>query len=168
MTDNIQGMPRRDFLSKAWTGLVALAAAGTGYMGLRFLTSQITEGEFGGVVTAGAVDEFPTNTVTAFPNARFYLIRGEDGGFLALYHKCTHLACVVLWHEVNSEFYCPCHGSRFQPDGTVLNRPAVRSLTRFPVTFRDRYVHIDTGTPIERDGVDTADIAYPDEQGAAS
>jgi cytochrome b6-f complex iron-sulfur subunit len=138
-----------------------LAALGTGYVGLRYLTSQTSESEFGSVIIAGEVADFPPGTVTAFPNGKFYLARGADGGFLALYQKCTHLACVVLWHETDGQFYCPCHGSRFLADGTVLNRPATRSLTRFPVRFDGDAVSVDTGTPIERDTVTAEDIAYP-------
>jgi cytochrome b6-f complex iron-sulfur subunit len=167
MTKAITGLPRRDFLGLAWAGLGLLSAAGTGYIGLRFLTSQATEGEFGSVITVGRVDDFPPHTVTAFPNAKFYLARRDDGGFLALSHKCTHLACVVLWHEAEGRFYCPCHGSRFEQEGTVLNRPASRPLARFPVVFDDQYVLVDTGTLIERDRVEAEDAAYPAEQEAA-
>lgn len=161
-------MPRRDFLTTAWTGLILLAAAGTGYVGLRFLTSQPTKGEFGGIITAGIVDDFAPNTVTAFPSAKFYLVRGDDGGFLALYHKCTHLACVLLWREAEHQFYCPCHGSRFCSDGAVLNHPATETLARFPISFEDNYVLVDTSVPIARDRVDKSDIVYPDKQEAAS
>jgi cytochrome b6-f complex iron-sulfur subunit len=168
MTKESFNIPRRDFLGRAWAGLGLLAAVATGYIGLRYLTSQTTEDEFGRVITAGLVGDFPPNTVTAFPNGKFYLARRDDGGFLALHHKCTHLACVVLWREAERQFYCPCHGSRFQPDGTVLNRPASRSLARFPIGFEDNYVLVDTSTLIKRDRVDAGDVAYPAEQGAAT
>ncbi|MBZ0291097.1 MAG: Rieske 2Fe-2S domain-containing protein [Anaerolineae bacterium] len=156
-------MPRRDFLSRVWAGLGLAAAAGSGYVGLRFLASQTAEGNFGGVVTAGMVEDFPLNTVTPFPNARFFLVRQDDGGFLALYHKCTHLACTLLWRETDDEFYCPCHGSRFQADGRVHNRPASRSLSCFPVSFEGDTVLVDTGSLIERDQVEPGDIVYPSE-----
>ena len=161
-------MPRRDFLSRLWAGLGVLAASVTGYIGLRFLASQTSGDEFGGVITVGAVDDFLPGTVTAFSSGRFYLARMADGGFLALHFRCTHLACVVLWHEAEGQFYCPCHGSRFHRDGTVLNRPALRSLRRFPVTFEDGQVLVNTGTLIERDTVQASDVAYPDSQGTES
>jgi glycine/D-amino acid oxidase-like deaminating enzyme/nitrite reductase/ring-hydroxylating ferredoxin subunit len=41
---------------------------------------------------------------------------------------CPHLGCVVHWNPVESSWDCPCHGSRFDPLGKVLNGPANRDL----------------------------------------
>ncbi len=155
------GATRRDFLKLAWGALGTAAAVGAGYVTLRFLASRVGQGDFGGPVTAGLIDDFPPGTVTPFPAGQFYLVRGDDGGFLALYRKCTHLDCVVLWDEEGRRFHCPCHGSRFEPDGAVLNPPAPRPLARFPVTFGDGKVIVDTGALIERPTVGPDEIAYP-------
>jgi Rieske Fe-S protein len=51
------------------------------------------------VIVAGPVDRFALGSVTPFAEGRFYLARDEDGGFLALHRKCTHLGCSVPWNE---------------------------------------------------------------------
>ena len=73
--------------------------------------------------------------VTAFPGGRFYLVRLQDGGFLALSSTCTHLECSVPWSEKERKFPCPCHGSVFDITGQVLSPPAPRALDLFPVSI---------------------------------
>lgn len=43
---------------------------------------------------------------------------------------CTHLGGIVNWNDVDEAWECPLHGSRFAPDGTMLEGPATRDLTR--------------------------------------
>ncbi len=151
---------RRDFLKLAWGAAGTLALLEAGGVALTFLSPRVAEGEFGSVFTAGAVEDFPPGSVTAFNNGRFYLVRMEDGGFLALYRKCTHLGCAVPWDQAVGQFVCPCHGSVFETDGQVLNPPAPRPLDRFPVLIEDGQVKVDTGTVIERDHASPDDLVY--------
>jgi cytochrome b6-f complex iron-sulfur subunit len=94
------------------------------------------------------------------PNGRFYVSRLPDGGFLALYQRCTHLGCSVPWDQVEERFVCPCHSSQFTPDGAVLNPPAPRPLDLFSVRIADGRVLVDTGKPLARQAFDLSQVVY--------
>lgn len=42
---------------------------------------------------------------------------------------CPHLGGIVNWNDADKSWECPLHGSRFAPDGTLLEGPATRGLT---------------------------------------
>jgi hypothetical protein len=42
---------------------------------------------------------------------------------------CPHLGGIVNWNDADESWECPLHGSRFAPDGTLLEGPATRNLT---------------------------------------
>ncbi|HYO99117.1 MAG TPA: Rieske 2Fe-2S domain-containing protein, partial [Pyrinomonadaceae bacterium] len=54
--------------------------------------------------------------------------RDESGALHERSAICTHLGCVVQWNSTEKTFDCPCHGSRFQTDGHVVNGPAINPL----------------------------------------
>lgn len=125
---------RRRFFSNAWTvaawGISSLALAGVaGMLGLvagrardLVLTPELlSRGGLDGGVQIGGV-----------------LIRVVDGTPTALSLRCTHLGCRVRQEKAAAGgqaagFTCPCHGSRFDAEGTVVAGPASRPLARLPV-----------------------------------
>jgi glycine/D-amino acid oxidase-like deaminating enzyme/nitrite reductase/ring-hydroxylating ferredoxin subunit len=54
--------------------------------------------------------------------------RDDDGHLHAVSARCTHMSCLVTWNRAERSWDCPCHGSRFDVDGRVLQGPAVRPL----------------------------------------
>jgi Rieske Fe-S protein len=56
--------------------------------------------------------------------------RDTDGGLHAVSMRCTHLGCLVRFNAAETSWDCPCHGSRFDVDGGVLEGPAVDPLAR--------------------------------------
>jgi glycine/D-amino acid oxidase-like deaminating enzyme/nitrite reductase/ring-hydroxylating ferredoxin subunit len=56
--------------------------------------------------------------------------RDPAGTLHAVSARCTHLGCIVGWNAAETSWDCPCHGSRFDVDGNVLQGPAVQPLER--------------------------------------
>jgi len=152
---------RRDFLNIVWGAAGAIAVTELGLAGLRFLSPRTVEGQFGGLFNLGSPDQYPPGSVTPVEAGRFYLVRLEDGGLLAIYRRCTHLGCAVPFDQAAGQFVCPCHGSAFTADGEVLNAPAPRPLDLFTLSINDDdEILVDTGKTIERDHPDPAAVVY--------
>lgn len=64
--------------------------------------------------------------------------RDAQGIVHAVSARCTHLGCIVNWNSAESTWDCPCHGSRFAHDGSVLEGPAAAPLEDRSVDFRQR------------------------------
>lgn len=58
--------------------------------------------------------------------------RDPEGGVHEVSASCTHLGCIVQWNDAEHTWDCPCHGSRFNPVGDVINGPAVDNLRPAP------------------------------------
>ena len=143
---------RRRFLWTAWTALLGVAAAEAAWIVSRVLRPRGASGtdETVGVMTAGPVDRFAPGSVTAFPEGGFYLVRLEDGGFLAMSRVCTHLGCSVPWIDSEQRFVCPCHASAFDVRGEVVNPPAPRPLDLFEVRIENRVVKVNLASAMRR------------------
>jgi cytochrome b6-f complex iron-sulfur subunit len=115
---------RRDFLKLTRNGFLWLSATlGLGGL-LRFLdyeSNPAPKTEF----DLGSATNYPPGSRTLLANVPAMLIHTESG-FSALSLTCTHLGCTV--DQSKNEFVCPCHGSHFNLDGTLLHGPAAQPL----------------------------------------
>jgi cytochrome b6-f complex iron-sulfur subunit len=122
---------------------------------------RTASGEIRTMIEAGRVESFPFDSVTAVVRGKFYLCRMEDGGFLAVSRKCTHLGCTVPWLDKEKRFACPCHGSAFDIRGEVINSPAPRALDIYHLFIENQVVKVDIGEQIKRSGFRTDQLIYP-------
>ena len=169
MSKNTEKIPeaektRRSLLTILWIILGGVALAE--FVAVAFAFLRPRKSKAGGenadsIITAGAVERFTPNSVTAFVRGKFYLARLENGGFLALSRTCTHLGCTIPWVENEMKFACPCHGSAFDITGSVIDAPAPRALNIYPITIENNIIKVDTRKPIKRSSFRPEQVVYP-------
>jgi len=115
------------------------------------------------------IDQIPDNTATQIlaptsPNSAFIMADGggdnaagdlafgaflvKNNGQVELFaQNCSHLGCSVAFNRDARSFDCPCHGSRFHIDGTVLRGPAQVPLSH--LTWKQGQ----SATEIDVDGI---------------
>jgi len=137
---NARALPitRREFLNYAWLASLGFVfIVGFGGTTFFFAMPRFKEGEFGGIFYLGNAGEIlPKSGDPPIHNfeGKFWL-SNVNGTILALYDVCVHLGCLYEWQSVSGRFECPCHGSKYEKDGTYIEGPAPRSLDRMVVLF---------------------------------
>jgi nitrite reductase/ring-hydroxylating ferredoxin subunit len=80
--------------------------------------------------TARGPEEVPPGTGAVIRRGVTPIAVYRDGSGVAHERSavCPHLGCIVAWNAAEQSWDCPCHGSRFDPLGAVVNGPATRPL----------------------------------------
>lgn len=137
-------MPRRDWLglSSLWTMGGALLFGLVGMMKLpkaAVLASPSKKFKVALPETLAAGQAF-------VPPGRAVAVFKDSEGVYAVSTICTHLGCVVKPGE--GGFECPCHGSRFGADGSVVRGPAPQALPWLKVTVSGGALTVDEGAVV--------------------
>ena len=66
--------------------------------------------------------------IIEFEGAKVGVYKNSEGKIYKIKPVCTHLGCEVSWNQTDRTWDCPCHGSRFNYDGTLLYGPALHDL----------------------------------------
>jgi len=66
--------------------------------------------------------------------------RDDEGEVHVRSAVCPHMGCLVSWNDGEQSWDCPCHGSRFDIDGSVLDTPAVDGLEEVSLPEMDERV----------------------------
>jgi glycine/D-amino acid oxidase-like deaminating enzyme/nitrite reductase/ring-hydroxylating ferredoxin subunit len=79
-----------------------------------------------------SVDEIPAGEGAVIRRGihMIAVYRQPTGALCEMSAVCPHLGCVVQWNASEKGWDCPCHGSRFGPEGEVRNGPANSNLER--------------------------------------
>ena len=143
------GVPRRRLL--AWLSSVGLfgSAVLAAVSDVIFFKPRVTYGQ-PAIFQIGKPEEFPPGTRIAREAERICIVR-EGNRLAAISTTCTHLGCSVSISDTG--FSCPCHGSRYDQDGTVTGGPAPKPLPWFKVSLApngeievDKNQQVDPGT----------------------
>jgi cytochrome b6-f complex iron-sulfur subunit len=154
-----KGVSRREFLYYIWGASMALLLAETGGAIIWFALPRFRAGEFGGVFNLDPASLPAKGSAPVGNPAGKYWVSNTNEGLLALSMVCTHLGCLFKWVPTNNRFECPCHGSKFQPNGTYIEGPAPRNLDRFAISVNGGAVKTDAeGGPVKIDGATSIEI----------
>lgn len=149
-------MSRRQLLNFL-TGTVVAATAGTAlYPVGKFLVSPPEVGKDGSIIAKDINGNLiPASQILAEPPGTRALVAGlageptyltirEDGTLhpWGIVDNCTHLGCTFPWNPNAEQFQCPCHGSRYDPEGRVVRGPAPLPLQLARVNVDGDYIRI--------------------------
>ncbi|MEJ7758325.1 MAG: FAD-dependent oxidoreductase [Gemmatimonadaceae bacterium] len=90
-------------------------------------------GQYRDWMTPGDVESYDdiapgTGAVVKRGRKKIAVFRDDKGDIHERSAVCTHLYCIVDWNTAERTWDCPCHGSRFDPYGQVVNGPAITPL----------------------------------------
>lgn len=156
-------LTRREFLNYAWLASLGFVfVVGFGGAAYFFSFPRFKVGEFGGVFPLGKAGDVlpkPNDPPIHNQDGKFWL-SNVNGAVIALYDVCVHLGCLYAWQEVTGRFECPCHGSKYEKDGTYIEGPAPRSLDRMVVQF------VSGNQPVATTGAQGTPLAIPSDPNA--
>jgi menaquinol-cytochrome c reductase iron-sulfur subunit len=156
-------MPRSPHMSRREFVAIVTAATGTvmgvliGIPAIGYLIAPARQQTSADVwIPAGPVANYPVGEPTLFNFNRtkingwettvnsygVFIIKQEDGSFLALSNKCTHLSCRVNWKPEEAAYICPCHNAYFNIDGAIIKGPQPRPLDQYETKIENDNLYI--------------------------
>jgi cytochrome b6-f complex iron-sulfur subunit len=147
--DKSSDTSRRQAFVQIGVGSLCVACAGATVFGYEFLSPNILY-EPSPIVNAGKPDRFAQGTVTQDLQSGIYIVHGPEGIY-AMSAVCTHLGCLTAWKQELGIVACPCHGSKFNRDGSKIEGPAPRPLVWLKAWISDEGdLMVDRSEPLER------------------
>lgn len=156
-------MSRRKLLNFITGTVVASTAGAALYPVVKYFIPPSESSEGGAIVAKDILgNPIPASQILAEPvgtralvaglaGEPTYLIVQKDGLIdpVGILDNCTHLGCTFPWNGNDQEFQCPCHGSRYSPDGSVVRGPAPLPLKLVHVAVKENAILISPWTEID-------------------
>lgn len=154
-------LSRRQLLNFVTGATIAASSGSALYVAGKFFMPPIEKMGAGGFIVAKDILGNPipaTQILAEVPGSRAlvagvggeptYLTVNEDHTLdsIGILDNCTHLGCTFPWNTHDQQFQCPCHGSRYAPDGSVIRGPAPLPLKLFHVAVIDDHILISPWT----------------------
>jgi cytochrome b6-f complex iron-sulfur subunit len=155
-------MNRRVFLKSIWKYLGILALLEAVVISFSMMKGRANRSgpESRNLKAVGNLSDIPPGTIMPFRSGRFYLIRLDDGGLMAVSMICSHLGCTVNWDASENIFKCPCHSSSFDKYGNVIKSPATKALNYHKVLLNEGNILVDTENIMVKQKFDAEVVTY--------
>jgi len=142
------GMGRRRFIGLALAASAVATVAGVLTPIIAYLWPPARASSASSLkVQVGTVNDFPANSgkVVSVNNQAVIVVNSEHGGLKAFSAVCTHLGCIVYWHDQRQVIQCPCHDGRFNPlNGQVLLGPPPSPLPAYHLQVEGQAVYVES------------------------
>lgn len=160
MSEKKHRVSRRQFLNYTLTGVGGFMAAGMLVPMARFAldpvlkasaeTDMVAVGQESDITNKPKRFDFKVTQVDAWVTSEeplaAWVYRKENGEILAMSPICTHLGCTINWNsqeEFTNEFYCPCHGGRYEQNGkNIAGTPPPRPLDVYAYEVKDGTLYL--------------------------
>jgi len=149
-------MSRRQLLNFLTGATIAATASAALYPAAKFFVAPQEGGADGSIIAKDKLgNPIPVSQIVAQGTGARALVAGLAGeptyltvtdentlDSIGIVDNCTHLGCTFPWNNIDQQFQCPCHGSRYSPDGSVVRGPADRPLKLVQVNIEGDYIRI--------------------------
>lgn len=143
--------PRREFITKALYGTLALLGLGFLFAGIKVLAPSSRQEKALAWFPLVPEDEVPRSGVKK--SELVYTLSGKErkarvfivstaGKLTVLSAVCSHLGCLVNYRKESREFVCPCHGGKYDINGRNIAGPPPAPLTAYPVEVKNGMVMV--------------------------
>jgi cytochrome b6-f complex iron-sulfur subunit len=143
------GCSRRELLQGLGVAAIGslVVAAGCGQQGSSLSTATSSSCGAGECIDLTIADNKPLTAaggamLVDMAGDTIMVVRVSDAQVVALSAICTHAGCSMDYAAGQKVLDCPCHGSQFATDGSVLRGPAVRPLRVYNVTMVNHMITV--------------------------